>query len=139
MVRCCIIFLCLFVALFPCALFSAVSLLLWPSLALSSSPGPPWPLISSRPFPCCSFPTSLRVARCYGVFFCLFVSFVIPLPLVFPFLLAPFLSSSLPSFRGGLVLLVLELMALCYLLSPFFFCRVHWLLFYLPLCFVELM
>ena len=101
----------LFVALFLCALFFVVLLF----------SGPPWPLTARRPFPCCSFPTSLRVARCYGVFFFLFVSFAILLLLVFPSLLAPLLSSSPLFLRGGLVLLVLELMALCCLLSPLFF------------------
>ena len=45
---------CFFVTLFPCALSFVVSLFLWPSLALSSPPGPPWPLTSHRLFPCCS-------------------------------------------------------------------------------------
>ena len=85
------------------------------------SPGPPWPLIARCPFPCCSFPTWLRVNPVAMCFLCLFVSFAILFPLVFPSLLAPLLSSPLLFLCGGLVLLVPELMALCSLLPPLFF------------------
>ena len=49
-------------------MFSVVSFPFWPSLALAFSPGPPWPLTSCCPLPCCSFPTLLHVARCYAIF-----------------------------------------------------------------------
>ena len=104
------------------------------------SPGPPWPLIARRPFPCCSFPTWLRVNPVAMCFLRLFDSFAILFLLVFLSLLAPLLSSPLLSLCGGLVLLVPESMALCSLLPPLFFsCAIHWLSFYPRLCFVGLM